>query len=212
MADLQRTDEWHMARLGKVTASRIKDVLAETRSGAPSKMRDRYLAELALDRLTGQPREGYTNAAMQWGTDTEPQACAMYALTFGEMLEEVGFVPHPTIAQAGASPDRLVGDDGLVEVKCPESHTHMDTLVKGKVPSQYVHQMQWQMACTGREWCDFVSFDPRFPEPMQMFVHRVERDGEAIAAMEGAVKAFLVELDANLATLAERYPEQAVAA
>ena len=156
MAEIeQRTDEWFAARLGKVTASRVADVMAKTKTGY-SASRDNYMAQLVVERITGERAESFTNAAMQWGTDQEPFARAAYEAAKDVMVEEEGFVPHPTIQMAGASPDGLVNDDGLVEIKCPNTATQIETLLTGAIPSKYVAQMQFQMACTGRAWCDFV--------------------------------------------------------
>lgn len=202
---IQGSDEWMQARLGKLTASRLADALAKTKSGWGAS-RANLMAELVAERLTGANAAAYTNAAMQWGTDNEPHACAAYAFRHDVDLEEVGFIDHPTIAMSGASPDRLVGADGLLEVKCPNTATHLETLRGGSVPAKYVTQMMWQMACTGRAWCDFASFDPRLPEPMRLFVQRVPRDAAAIAELEREALAFLAELDATMADLAARYP------
>lgn len=200
----QRTDEWFTARLGKVTASRISDVMAKTKSGWGAS-RANYMAELIVERLTGQKGDSYQNAAMMWGTNTEPLARAAYEAHRGVLVEETGFVPHPSGAMTGASPDGLVGDDGLVEIKCPNTATHIDTLMSDDAPPKYFAQMQWQMACTGRAWCDFVSFDPRMPEEMQLFVVRVERDDTWITMAEEAVQAFLSELDEMVSKLKEKY-------
>ena len=196
----QRTEEWFAARLGKVTASRVADVMAKTKTGY-SASRDNYMAQLVVERITGEKAESFTNAAMQWGTDQEPFARAAYEAATGQMVEDVAFVPHPTIDGAGASPDGLVGADGLCEIKCPNTSTMIDTLLKGAIPSKYVAQMQFQMACTGRVWCDYVSFDPRMPAKAQLFVKRLERDDEYIANMEGEINKFLSELDAKVQQL-----------
>lgn len=200
----QHSPEWYAARLGKATASRVADLMAKTKSGY-SASRANYMAELICERLTGQPAERFTNGAMQWGTDTEPQARAAYAFLGDLDVAEVGFVLHPTIADFGASPDGLVGDDGLVEIKCPNTATHIETLLSGGVPGKYLAQMQTQMACTGRAWCDFVSFDPRLPADLQLWVKRVPRDDEAIRAIEAEVQAFLSELDAKVEALRAKY-------
>ena len=189
----QRTPEWHAARLGKVTASRVADVVAKTKSGYGAS-RENYMAQLICERLTQRPTEGFSNAAMAWGTEQEPAARNAYAARAGELVEEIGFIDHPTIAMAGASPDGIVGD-GLVEIKCPNTATHLDVVLAGKPPTKYVYQMQWQMACTGKAWCDFVSYDPRLPEHLQMLVVRVMRDDQQILVLESEVKAFLAELD-----------------
>ena len=200
----QRTDEWFAARLGKVTASRIADVMAKTKSG-PSASRTNYMAELIVERLTGKAGDSYQNAAMIWGTNTEPLARAAYEAHRGVLVEETGFVPHPYIAMAGASPDGLVGTDGLVEIKCPNTATHIDTMMTEKVPMKYILQMQWQMLCTGREWCDFVSYDPRMPEEMQLFVQRHPFSNDTALDMIREVEAFLSELDEMVSNLKEKY-------
>jgi putative phage-type endonuclease len=201
---IQGSDEWLALRVGKVTASRVADVIAKTKTG-PSASRSKYLGELIAERLTGVPAERYTNAAMAWGTDTEPQARIAYEFLNGVNVEQIAFVLHPTIGDAGASPDGLVGDNGLVEIKCPETHTHIETLLGGTVPGKYVTQMMWQMACTGRQWCDFCSFDPRLPESMQFFCQRVHRDEEVIGELEKEVIAFLNEVREKVDQLRKRY-------
>lgn len=201
----QGTDEWFAARLGKVTASKIADVMATLKNGQPGAGRKNYAAQLICERLTSQPTESFTNAAMQWGTDTEPQARARYTMETLRSVEEVGFVDHPTIAMCGASPDGLVGDDGLVEIKCPNSATHIETLRGAKIDDKYLKQMHFQMICCEREWCDFVSFDPRLPDEMQIHIRRVERDAELCEEITAAVTGFLAELDAMIADLEKRY-------
>ena len=196
----QRTDEWFAARLGKVTASRVADVIAKTAKGY-SASRDNYMAQLVCERLTGKPTEGFSNAAMEWGTAQEPNARAAYSAKTGELVEEVGFIQHPTIGNAGASPDGVVGA-GLVEIKCPyNTAVHLEYVLEGKPPEKYVTQMQWQMACTKAEWCEFVSYDPRLPEHLQLLVVRIPRDTGHIQMLEDEVKTFLMELEAKLAKL-----------
>lgn len=204
----QGSQEWFAARVGKVTASRVADVVAKTKSGY-SASRANYMAQLIAERLTGAPGDSYSNAAMQWGIDTEPQARAAYSFHTDADVTEVGFIDHPKVAMTGASPDGLVGEDGLVEIKCPNTATHIDTLLGGTVPAKYVTQMQWQMTCTGRQWCDFVSFDPRMPESMRLFIQRVPRDGARISELETEVATFLTELDEKVARLTERYDPDA---
>ena len=157
------------------------------------------------ERLTGTVAESYSNAAMQWGTDTEPMARSAYQFYTDADVVQTGFVLHPTIADAGASPDGLVGDEGLVEIKCPSTATHIDTLLSGTVPGKYLTQMLWQMACTGRQWCDLVSFDPRLPESMRLFVKRVERDDARIAELETEVVTFLSEVRDTVHRLRSKY-------
>jgi len=200
----QRSDEWFLARCGKVTASRIADLLARTKSGYGAS-RANYMAELLTERLTGQPIERYSNAAMEWGTMNEPAARAAYEISQGVIVEEVGFILHPSIADSGASPDGLIDECGLVELKAPNTATHIDTLLSEAVPDKYVKQMQWQMACADRHWCDFVSFDPRLPSQMQIFVKRVKRDQKMIEEMEAEVRAFLRELEEKVRELELRY-------
>jgi putative phage-type endonuclease len=201
---VQGTEAWFAARLGKVTASRVADVIAKTKTGY-SASRANYMAELIAERLSGARSESFTNAAMQWGTDKEPEARAAYCFMADVDVVEVGFIDHPTIAMTGASPDGLVGDDGMLEIKCPLTATHLDTLLGGVVPAKYFSQMQWQMACAGRQWCDFVSYDPRLPEPMRLFIQRVPRDADWLRATEEDVAAFLAELDAKIDALTARY-------
>jgi putative phage-type endonuclease len=189
----QRTEEWFSARLGKVTASRVSDVIAKTKSGY-SASRDNYMAQLICERLTGQQGESFTNTAMQWGTETEPLARSAYENAKGLFAEEVGFVQHPTIEMSGASPDGLVETRGMLEIKCPNTATHIDTLINLSVPTKYITQMQWQMRCCERQWCDYVSFDPRLPLDLQLFIKRVEFDAEYVATLEKEVNQFLDEL------------------
>ena len=193
----QRTDEWYKARLGKVTASRVSAVLAKRDSAT----RADYLTDLVLERLTGNQQEFYQNEAMQWGTDTEPQARMAYEAFKCVLVDEMGFIDHHSIQYFGCSPDGLVGEDGLVEIKCPNSKTHISTLLSGKAPTKYIPQMQTQMAVMNRQWCDFVSFDPRLPEDLQLFVIRVDRDNEYIAKLEEEVTAFLEEVELTVTKL-----------
>lgn len=193
----QRTDEWYQARLGKVTASKVAAVLARRDSAT----RADYLTDLVLERLTGKQQEFYQNEAMQWGTDTEPQARMAYEAHTNNLVDEYGFIDHPTIANFGCSPDGAIGEDGLIEIKCPNSKTHLSTLLSGKAPSKYIPQMQTQMAVMNRQWCDFVSFDPRLPDDLQLFIVRVNRDDEYIAKIEEEVSAFLNEVDETVTKL-----------
>jgi len=197
---VQGTTDWFAIRLGKVTASRVADVIAKTKTGY-STSRENYMAQLVVERLTQTKAESYTNAAMQWGTDQEPFARAAYEAAQGVMVEEVGFVPHPTIEWAGASPDGLVGDDGLVEIKCPNTAQMIEALLTGKVPTKYFTQMQFQMACTGTKFCDYVVFDPRMPAKAQLFVTRVNRDDAYIAEIEAEIVKFLAEVQSQVQQL-----------
>lgn len=199
----QRSTAWFAARVGKVTASRVADVIAKTKSGWGAS-RANYMAELIAERLTGTPAEGYMNGAMQWGIDTEEQARAAYEFYADCEVELVGFVDHPRIDMSGASPDGRVGGRGLLELKCPKTSTHIDTLLSGAIPKKYITQMQWQMACEEREWCDFGSFDPRLPEEMRLFVKRVERDDKLIKSLEEDVEEFIEELENRIIKLKQR--------
>lgn len=189
----QRTEEWFKARLGRATGSRFKDVMTTIKSGEPA-ARKNYRTELAIERLTGERLEGFTTSAMQWGIDTEPLARLQYELATGNQTEECGFFAHPTL-MAGASPDGLIGEDGVLEIKCPNSATHVEALKKNDVPYLYYWQIQGQMWITGRKYCDFVSFDPRMPENAQLFIKRIERDDERISDLEATVKEFLESVD-----------------
>jgi putative phage-type endonuclease len=202
---VQGSPEWIAIRLGRVTASRVADVVARTKSGWGAS-RANYMAELIAERLTGVAAEAYVNGTMQWGIAQEADARAAYEWLKQTPVQEVGFVPHPTIAMSGASPDGLIadgllGDQGLVELKCPQTATHIETLLGQKVPEKYITQMQWQMACCERAFCDYVSYDPRLPEPMRLFVRRIPRDNARIAELEKDVVAFLQELDDKLGAL-----------
>ena len=199
---IQRTDAWKALRLGKVTASRVADVVAKTRTGYAAS-RANYMAELVCERLTGKPTEGFSNAAMQWGTDQEPFARDAYSARTGELVTEVAFVQHPRITMAGASPDGLIGTSGNLEIKCPQTATHIEYLLNREPPQEYFYQMQWQMACTGSEWCDWVSYDPRMPENLQLLIVRIPRDDDAIRMLETEVESFLAELDDKVTKLKE---------
>jgi putative phage-type endonuclease len=193
----QRSEEWFAARCGKVTASRVADIIAKTKTG-PSASRENYLAQLVCERMTGKPSESFTSAAMLHGTETEPFARAAYEAAKDVLVEEVGFIVHPSIEGAGASPDGLVGLFGLVEIKCPNTATHIQTLLDQKVPEKYNTQMQWQMSCTGRQWCDFVSFDPRMAEGLQLFIKRVEYDPIYVSQLEKEVIFFLMDVEEKI--------------
>jgi len=204
----QRTDSWFAARAGKVTASAIYKVMARTKTGWGAD-RANYMAQLVSERLTGRSADSFSNSAMQWGIDTEPQARAMYELETGQGVIECGFFDHPEIAMSGASPDGLIGEKGLIEIKCPNTATHIATLRGAEIEGKYIKQMQWQMACTGTDWCDFVSFDPRLPDEMQMHVRRIERDDEMLREIGEHVTEFLAEVDATIADLTTRYRKAA---
>ena len=206
---VQGSQEWFAERCGKVTASRIADLIAKTKSG-PAASRANYMAQLVAERLTGTVAESYSNAAMQWGTDMEPEARRNYEFMTNATVDEASFVLHPTIGETGASPDGYVGADGLVEIKCPNTATHIETLLGGSVAGKYVTQIQWQLACTGRQWCDFVSFDPRMPATMSLFIKRVPRDNDLIKSLEADVIEFLAELRQTVARLRAKYDPEPI--
>lgn len=200
----QRSEEWFAQRRGKVTASRIGDILATIRNGNWAASRKNYAAQLITERLTGKDPEPYTNEYIEWGIAQEAPAREAYTKATGTAVEEVGFVNHPTIAYAGASPDGLIGEDGLLEIKCPTTATQIERLLGAEIPESYRLQMLWQMACTGRKFCDFVSFDPRLPEDMSLFIKRFERDDKEIKHIENEVEIFLNEVDETVKALLER--------
>ena len=205
----QGTDEWRRARCGSLGASRVHDIVATTRSGGFTAARKNLMAELVCERLTGDPAPSYQSAAMAYGIETEPEARAAYAFAHDVDVQEVGLIRHPTIVGAHASPDGLVGD-GLVEIKCCNTATHLDTLLTGKIDPAYIDQMQFQMSCCpDRQYCDFVSYDKRLPEPMRLFVKRVPRDDKRIATIELEVTQFLIDVAATVDLLRKRYMQEA---
>jgi putative phage-type endonuclease len=206
----QRTEEWFQQRLGKVTASRISDVIAKTKTGV-STSRQNYLVQLVSERLTGKKGDSFVNQAMLDGIERESAARELYMQTRGVSVTEVGFFDHPTIAMSGASPDGAVNAEedgkyaGLIEIKCPIETTHTNTLMSKEVPSKYKSQIQWQMASVSPnvKWVDFISFNPNFPDTMQLFVARVERDNAYIAELEAEVIKFLDEVEQTIIKLKE---------
>ena len=204
----QRSDEWRALRLGKVTASRIPDLTARTQSGW-SASRSNYAAELVLERLTGVITESYVNGAMQYGIEKEPEARAAYVFMTDAGVEEIGFIEHPTVHLSGCSPDGLVGDDGMIEIKCPYPATHLQTLLTKTVDGKYTKQIQWQLACAERQWCDFISYRPDFPPPMQLYIQRVTRDDVMISEMTGQVLDFLSDVANTVAKLKAQYLREA---
>ena len=196
----QRTEEWFAARCGKVTASRMKDIIAKSDTAAYRN----YQAEIISERLSGRSAESYSSREMQRGTELEPKARAVYLLETGSDVSETGLIPHPSIANSGASPDGLVDSDGLLEIKCPNTATHIDFLLHRQPKREYILQMQWQMACTGRLWCDFVSYDDRLPEPHAYACIRIMRDPETIERLEQAATDFLAEAEAIIKQLEQR--------
>ena len=204
----QRTEEWFQQRLGKVTASRISDVIAKTKTGV-STSRQNYLVQLVSERITGKKGDSFVNQAMLDGIEREGAARAIYMLNRDVSVTEVGFFDHPVIKNSGASPDGAVNAEeegkyaGLIEIKCPIETTHTNTLMSKSVPSKYIPQMQWQLACTGAKWVDFVSYNPNFPVELQLFVARVDRDDDYIAELEAEVIKFLDEVEQTIIKLKE---------
>ena len=197
----QRSASWHAARCGSLGASQLADALSKGKDGKPGATSNNLKAKLVVERLTGIQEDGFKNAAMQHGVDSEEAARLAYEAHTGQFVTEVGLYKHPAIEGTHASPDGLVGDDGLVEIKCPNSGTHIETLRTGKIPTKYLYQMQWQMRCTDRQWCDFVSFDPRLPENLRLFVKRVTFCEIMIGELEKGVRAFLKGVDDDVKAL-----------
>lgn len=196
MSAAQGTEEWKKERSGCATASCFDKVMSKGRNGGEAVGRAKYRIQIVTERLTGIPVEGYTNAIMQRGIEIEPEARMAYEAALGVVVEEVGFLRHASIPNCGCSPDGLVGDDGMVQIKCPESTTHLGWMEAGVVPAEHVAQMQGEMAVTGRAWSDFVSYDPRFPENLRLFVVRLPRDPAYIKEEEREIRVFLAGVDA----------------
>lgn len=191
----QGSDEWKQARLGHVTASNMADVMSKGKGTAEAVGRYKYKVKLVAERLTQTAGESFTNAAMEWGIEQEQFACIEYEASQNVFLERTGFWLHPTIKWLGVSPDRLVGDEGLIEVKCPNTTTHLGYLFENRVPPDYYKQIQCQLWVTGRKWCDFVSYDPRLPKRNQLLIVRTERDESLIKEMEAETVQFLSEVN-----------------
>ena len=200
----QGTNEWRLARCGSLGASQLNEALATTKSGWGAS-RDNLKNRIIAERLTGIPIDTFENAAMVWGKTVEPDARKAYEAHTGVFVDEMGIAYHPVLQFTHASPDGLVGDDGLIEIKCPNTTTHIETLKAKKAPSKYINQMMWQMRCTDRQWCDFVSFDPRLPSHLQLFIVRVERDEAIIADLEAKVAEFLTEVEKEIERLNEEF-------
>ena len=202
--------EWFEARLGKVTASRIGDLATRTRTGWAAS-RAAYLNQLVGERLTGVSADAYVSPAMQWGIEHEAEARRAYQFRQDVEVSEVGFIEHPLLSMSGASPDGYVVADGLVEIKCPNTATHIGCLIDNAVPDRHQLQMLRQLACTGRNWCDYVSYDPRLPEALRLWVQRVDRDDTRVGELEAMVAEFLEEVDAISRFLHQRYQQRRVA-
>ena len=203
MSAPQGSAEWLAARAGCLTASAIADMLAKTKTGEAAS-RANLRARLVAERLTGIPQDGFSNAAMQWGNEQEPFARAAYEIHSGNLVDQTGLVMHPSIPYAGASPDGLIDECGLVEIKCPNTATHIKYLLSGDAPKEYQPQMLWQMECTERKWCDFVSFDPRMPIHLQLFVVRFDRDEGRLNDVRAEAVKFLAEVDSMITQLTKK--------
>ncbi len=201
---IQGSPEWLAARAGSLGASSMGDALAKTKTGWGAS-RANLKARIVTERITGQPVETFTNAAMQRGNDLEPQARAMYSFHSGHDVTEVGIIPHPKIKHSHCSPDGLIGDDGMVEIKCCGAARHIEMLTDSPPEDRYIKQCLWQMACTGRKWVDLTYFHPDLPEAMQLVIHRIERNEALIIEMEDEVSAFLAEVAATVEDLEARY-------
>ena len=200
----QNTEEWLKYKCGRLGGSSIADMLTRTKTGWGAG-RLNLKARLVAERLTGCPTESYKSKAMEYGTETEAEACNVYGFMRDVDPVAVGYVDHPTIEWAGCSPDRLIGEDGLIQVKCPNTATHISSLLGGSVDGGYFKQMQWEMACTGRQWCDYVTYDKRLPPEMQLHVTHITRDHVMIANLEQEAMIFLKEVDETVQALRERY-------
>jgi putative phage-type endonuclease len=196
----QGTEEWFAARAGKVTASRIADVLATIKSGESAARRN-YRTQLVCERLTGKIEETFSNSHMERGIALEPYAREAYELQTGSIVEQVGFIDHPAIQMSGASPDGLVGSDGSIEIKCPTPANHIEYLLGKEPPNKYKPQMTWQMLCAERQWVDFVSYCPEMPAHLQLFVVRFIPEAEYSVTVAQEVIKFLAEVDETIAKL-----------
>jgi putative phage-type endonuclease len=205
VSEIQGSDAWRQSRCGWLGASCIADAVARTKTGWGAS-RSNLMARLIVERITNTTVETYKSAEMQWGIDTEPEARSAYEFYTDTDVEQVGFIRHPEITWTGASPDGYVGKDGLLEIKCPNSATHIDTILDSIIPDKYVKQMQWQMRCTDRAWADFASYDPRMPANMRLYVQRVQRDEHMIKSLEADVRVFLAELETKLSALIAKFP------
>ena len=206
----QGSEEWRLARVGSLGASRVADAVARTKTGYGAS-RANLMAELICERMTGQPAPTFTSAAMQHGTETEPEARDAYCFYTGNAVDQVGLIRHPKIEQSHASPDGLIGEDGMLEIKCPQPAAHLETLLSQKIPEKYATQMMWQLACSGRQWVDYVSYSPSFPENMRLFIKRMPRDDKRIAELESEIASFLLEMAVKLSELNSLYGEKEAA-
>ena len=199
----QERDAWVAKRVGKITASRMSDVVLRKKDGNPYSTYGDYQAEIILERLTGRATDHFVSKPMEIGIEREPEAAFAYAMETGQDLDFSDFVDHPKIAMSGASPDRLVGSDGLLEIKCPQPKAHLDFLMIGVAPDNYYWQCQWQMACTGRAWCDLYYYNPDFPAHLQARAVRIERDAAHVEEAEEKVAEFHAKIERRIELLNE---------
>jgi putative phage-type endonuclease len=204
----QGSEAWHDLRCGWVGASRIADVMAKGKTGGPSASRANFMADLIVARLTGKNPETYQSEEMRWGVENESNAVALYEFRNDVETTKCSFIKHPAIHYAGASPDRLIGDYGVLEVKCFKTSNHIETLMTETIDRRYFLQIQWQLACTQRQWADFIAYDPRLPPSMQLFQKRIFRDEKIIAELTIGVKEFLAELEEKTAALLAKFEPQ----
>jgi putative phage-type endonuclease len=199
----QGSEDWLAARIGMLTASKVADAISCLKNGEPSQKSKDLVIDLIAERLSGNPTPMYVNSAMMWGLDNEPGARRSYEIATGNMVELCGLAYHDNIDTFGASPDGLIGDDGLIEIKCPETATHIEWVINGTVPEKHVPQMLAQLAVTGRKWCDFVSYDPRLPTGYNLFIRRFEPSPGEIEALEAQVFSFLGTVNYTMKKLTE---------
>jgi hypothetical protein len=203
---IQGSELWAELRCGDVTASRAADVIAMIEKGKNKGQekaeRSDYRTELICERLTGIPYQHVITREMQWGRDHEDAAADAYASHTGAPVARCGYVIHPTIARFGSSPDRWVGDVGLLQIKCPKTNTHLEWMMAGTIPVKHVAQMLAEFSCDpARQWCDFMSFDPRLPEHLQKFILRYHRDDKLIVGLEAEVRHFNLEIERVMQSL-----------
>lgn len=199
----QSSPEWVVCRIGRITGSRVPDALKTIKSGAFAASRIDYAYDLALERLTGEP-QGPDLSNVSWvqdGKAWEADARALYEFRYNVTVEQIGFATHDELPMFGASPDGLIGDDGVLEIKAPKAKTHLQYLLGKVPPADYLGQMDAEIVCTGRKWCDFVSYNPKFPPHLQFFCVRYTPEQEKLRELEKAVVVFDGEVEAILEKL-----------
>ena len=200
---LQTDPGWLHERQGKLGASRVKDALNVLKNGKPSETRNKLLMELVAERMTGASVDNVVTFDMRRGLDLEPDAIALYEFIRGVMCKPAAWIPHPEIANTGATPDSFVGHEGLLEVKCPRQTRLIEWPRLPDVPDEHRLQLIWQQACTGRQWTDFAAYCPDMPEGKQLLVRRFTATAEELETTAEGVKAFLAEVDALFTVVTE---------